>query len=345
MLFRQFFDHGSSTYTYLIASRIGGEALLIDTVIGQLDQYLTLLKEMDLKLVQTVDTHTHADHVTAMGKLRDKTRCMTVMGEKSQADVVSSRVREGEYLFVEGIKIKVLYTPGHTDDSYSFLMNDRVFTGDTLLIRSTGRTDFQNGDAGAQYDSIFGKLLKLPDETLVYPAHDYKGCTVSSISEERAHNPRLQVTSQQEYIDVMNKLSLPRPKLIDTALPANRQIGLPQAPLAKKGIGINVEQLRNAVTSIGTLLVDLRSDIEENREGSLEQGIRLPYKHLEKAMAHNGSLRQLILQSEKTIFVCSFGELAALATQTALEAGLTSVHCLIGGTNALRNAGMGSWNT
>jgi glyoxylase-like metal-dependent hydrolase (beta-lactamase superfamily II) len=178
MIFRQIFDSVSSTYTYLIASRRGGEALIIDPVLDKVDRYLRLLAELDLKLIKALDTHIHADHITGLGALRDRTRCITVMGEQSGVDVVSMRVSEGDKIEIEGLCLEAIYTPGHTDDSYSFLMGDRVFTGDTLLIRGTGRTDFQNGDPVAQCDSIFGKLLKLPEETLVYPAHDYKGDTV-----------------------------------------------------------------------------------------------------------------------------------------------------------------------
>src|SRR5882724_10003141 len=192
MIFRQLFDSVSSTYSYLLASRRGGEALIIDPVLEKVDRYLQLVAELDLKLVKAVDTRLHADHITGLGALRDRTHCITVMGEHTKADVVSMRLAEGDKLAIEGVELDVLYTPGHTDDSYSFIMRDRVFTGDTLLIRGTGRTHFQNGDARAQYDPIFGKLLRLPDETLVYPAHDYKGDTVSTIAEERAFNPRLQ---------------------------------------------------------------------------------------------------------------------------------------------------------
>jgi glyoxylase-like metal-dependent hydrolase (beta-lactamase superfamily II) len=179
MIFRQLFDSTSSTYTYLLASRHGGEALIIDPVLERVDRYIQLLKELDLRLVKAIDTHLHADHITGLDALRERTRCITVMGEQTKADVVSIRVADGDRVDIEGLSLEALYTPGHTDDSYSFIMPDRVFTGDTLLIRGTGRTDFQNGDPRAQYDSLFGRLLKLPDETLVYPAHDYKGDTVS----------------------------------------------------------------------------------------------------------------------------------------------------------------------
>jgi glyoxylase-like metal-dependent hydrolase (beta-lactamase superfamily II) len=189
MIFRQLFDQTSGTYSYLLASRQGGEALIIDPVLEKVDRYLQLVRELDLKLVKAVDTHIHADHITGLGALRDRTHCITVMGENAKVDVVSMRVAEGDKLTIEGLAFDVLYTPGHTDDSYSFLMRDRVFTGDTLLIRGTGRTDFQNGSARAQYDSLFNKLLKLPEETLVYPAHDYKGDTVSTIGEEKRYYP------------------------------------------------------------------------------------------------------------------------------------------------------------
>ena len=200
MIFRQLFDSASSTYTYLLASRHGGEALIIDPVLEKVERYLQLLRELDLHLVKALDTHLHADHITGSAALRDRTHCVTVMGEQTKADIVSMRVADGDRIDIEGLSLEALYTPGHTDDSYCFLMDDRVFTGDTLLIRGTGRTDFQNGDARAQYDSIFNKLLKLPDETLVYPAHDYKGDTVSTIGEERRFNPRLQVASADDYV-------------------------------------------------------------------------------------------------------------------------------------------------
>ena len=181
MIFRQLFDSVSGTYSYLMASRAGGEALILDPVLEKVDRYCQLLRELDLKLVKAIDTHLHADHVTGLGELRDRTHCITIMGEQSKADVVSMRVSDGDKVTIEGLTLDVMYTPGHTDDSYSYLMGDRVFTGDTLLIRGTGRTDFQNGSARSQYESIFNRLLKLPDETLVFPAHDYKGDTVSTI--------------------------------------------------------------------------------------------------------------------------------------------------------------------
>src|SRR5919198_349832 len=247
MIFRQLFDNVSSTYTYLLASRRGGEALIVDPVLEKVDRYIQLIGELDLKLVKAVDTHLHADHITGLGALRDRTHCITVMGENSKVDVVSMRLAEGDKLTIEGVALDVMYTPGHTDDSYSFVMRDRVFTGDTLLIRGTGRTDFQNGDARAQYDSIFNKLMKLPDETMIFPAHDYKGETVSTVAEERAFNPRLQVKSVDQYVELMGKLNLPNPKMMDVAVPANMRQGLAQEDIAKRGWALSASEARELV--------------------------------------------------------------------------------------------------
>ena len=262
MIFRQLFDSVSGTYSYLLASRAGGEALILDPVLEKADRYCQLLRELDLRLVKAVDTHLHADHVTGLGELRDRTQCITIMGEQSKADVVSMRVSDGDKVMIEGLSLDVMYTPGHTDDSYSYLMGDRVFTGDTLLIRGTGRTDFQNGSSRAQYESIFNRLLKLPDETMVFPAHDYKGDTVSTIGEERRYNPRLQVRSVDEYIELMANLKLPNPKMMDVAVPANMHVGLHQEELAKQGLALSA---RDAIGSLGRpdiLLVDLRENSE-----------------------------------------------------------------------------------
>jgi glyoxylase-like metal-dependent hydrolase (beta-lactamase superfamily II) len=226
MIFRQLYDHESSTYTYLLAERMGGEALLIDPVKSNVDQYIRLVNELDMKLVMAVDTHIHADHVTGLGSLRQATGCASAMGEMTKAECVSIHFKEGDKLSVDNLHLDILYTPGHTDDSYSIFLPDRVFTGDTLLIRGTGRTDFQNGDPAAQYDSLFNKLLKLPEQTLVYPAHDYHGMTVSTIWEEKHHNPRLQVSNKQAYVELMNSLKLDNPRMMDIAVPANHKCGL-----------------------------------------------------------------------------------------------------------------------
>ncbi|MEW8646359.1 MAG: MBL fold metallo-hydrolase [Candidatus Thiodiazotropha endolucinida] len=229
MVFRQLYDHESSTYTYLLAERMGGEALLIDPVKSNVDQYIQLVNELDLQLVMAVDTHIHADHVTGLGALRQSTDCASAMGEMTKADCVSLHFKEGEKLSVDNLHLDILYTPGHTDDSYSFVLPDRVFTGDTLLIRGTGRTDFQNGDPAAQYDSLFNKLLKLPEQTLVYPAHDYHGMTVSTVWEEKRYNPRLKVSDKQAYVELMNSLKLDNPRMMDIAVSVNRKCGLKTA--------------------------------------------------------------------------------------------------------------------
>ena len=247
MIFRQLFDSTSSTYSYLLASRHGGEALIIDPVLERVDRYIQLLKELDLRLVKAIDTHLHADHITGLDALRERTRCITVMGEQTKADVVSIRVTDGDRVDIEGLSLEALYTPGHTDDSYSYILPDRVFTGDTLLIRGTGRTDFQNGDARAQYDSLFGRLLKLPEETLVYPAHDYKGDTVSTIGEEKAFNPRLQVKSIDEYVELMNHLNLPNPKMMDVAVPANMRIGLARDIVTGQGWTLTADEAKEVL--------------------------------------------------------------------------------------------------
>lgn len=226
MLFRQLFDSEYASYTYLIAADYGCEAVIIDPLKKNLAQYITLIQQFDLKLKAALDTHLHADHVTAIGDLSVAMNCPAMMGEHSEAEHVSKRFRDQELLKFAGFELKVLYTPGHTHDSYCFLMPDRVFTGDTLFIRGTGRTDFQQGSARLQFNSLFNQLLKLPAHTLVYPGHDYNGMTVSTIAEEIKFNPRLQVKSEEEYIALMNQLNLPRPKMMDVAVPANKKCGL-----------------------------------------------------------------------------------------------------------------------
>jgi glyoxylase-like metal-dependent hydrolase (beta-lactamase superfamily II)/rhodanese-related sulfurtransferase len=331
MIFRQLFDATSGTYTYLLASRPGGEALIIDPVLEKVDRYLQLVRELDLKLVKAADTHLHADHITGLGALRDRTRCVTVMGEQTKADVVSMRVAEGDRIEIEGVRLDVLFTPGHTDDSYSFLMADRVFTGDTLLIRGTGRTDFQNGDPRAQYDSIFNKLLRLPDATFVYPAHDYKGDTVSTIGEEKLFNPRLKVNSIDEYAALMNSLNLPNPKMMDVAVPANMQVGLQQEEIARKGWALSAAQAMALCGRADIALVDLREKSEREKHGVIPGSLHAPYPSLQEGIAAGGVLHELAAASGKRIvFYCAFGERSAMAVQAAQDAGLKTA-CHIGG--------------
>ena len=223
MIFEQLFDTKSSTYTYIISSGKGRESLIIDPVIENTDKYLKVLKNLDLKLVKVIDTHIHADHISGLNELSKRTKCSKIMGEHSSSEVVDIHAKDNEKIKIENIELISIYTPGHTDCSYSFLMNDRVFTGDTLLINGTGRTDFQNGNVLDQYESIFNKLLKLPEKTLVYPAHDYNGKRYSTIRDEKNNNPRLQVTSAEEYTKIMNNLKLEDPKMMDIAITANKK--------------------------------------------------------------------------------------------------------------------------
>src|SRR6478736_4193806 len=340
MIFRQLFDSVSSTYSYLLASRRGGEALIIDPVLEKVDRYLQLIRELDLKLVKAIDTHLHADHITGLGALRDRTRCITVMGEQSSVDVVSMRIAEGDRLGIEGISLDVAYTPGHTDDSYSFIMPDRVFTGDTLLIRGTGRTDFQNGDPRAQYDSIFHRLLRLPDETMVFPAHDYKGDTVSTIGEEKRYNPRLQVRGVDEYVELMNNLKLANPKLMDVVLPANMHVGLHQEDLAKQGLALTA---RDAIDNLGRpdiLLVDLRENSERAKHGMLAGALHAPYPGIAESLRPGGMLREVAAATgRRVVFFCAFGERSAMAVAAAKSAGLANTAHIAGGIDAWKKAG------
>src|SRR5580692_6837131 len=286
MIFRQLFDSVSGTYTYLIASRHGGEALIIDPVLEKVDRYLQLVRELELKLVKAVDTHLHADHVTGLGAL-----------------------------------------------------GDRVFTGDTLLIRGTGRTDFQNGNARAQYDSIFGKLLKLPNDTLVYPAHDYKGDTVSTIGEEKQFNPRLKVGSVDEYVDLMNNLKLPNPKMMDVAVPANMHVGLHQDEIARKGWAVSAAEAVALRSRPDVAIVDLREKSERERHGTIPGSLHAPFPDLQENIRGGGMLHELAAGTGKRIvFYCAFGERSAMAVQAAQDAGLKTACHIQGGIDAWKKA-------
>ena len=225
MIFKQVFDIKSSTYTYFIASAKGREAVIIDPVIENVDSYIKVLNELDLKLVKVIDTHIHADHVTGATKLKKATNCLTIMGEHTPADAVEIKVKDDEIIKIDQLEIKAIYTPGHTSDSYSFLMQKFLFSGDTLLINGTGRTDFQNGSSKDAYDSIFNRLLKLPSDTILYPGHDYNGKKSSTIGNEIKFNPRLQVNSVDEYVELMSNLNLAKPKLIDRNVSRNIKLG------------------------------------------------------------------------------------------------------------------------
>jgi sulfur dioxygenase len=342
MIFRQLFDNASSTYSYLLASRRGGEALVIDPVLEKVDRYLKLMEELDLRLVKAVDTHLHADHITGLGALRDRTHCITVMGEQSKVDVVSMRIADGDRLQVEGLSLDVLFTPGHTDDSYSFVLGDRVFTGDTLLIRGTGRTDFQNGDARAQYESL-QRLMRLPEETLVFPAHDYKGDTVSTIGEEKRFNPRLHVRDADEYAALMESLHLPNPKMMDVAVPANMRQGLHQEEVARRGWAFSVEEARALIGQPDIVLIDLREKSERERHGAIPGSLHAPYLQLQENISEGGVLHELARSGDKKLlFYCAFGERSAMAVQAAQDVGIAGARHIAGGIAAWAKAGGGT---
>jgi sulfur dioxygenase len=339
MIFRQLFDSASGTYSYLLASRRGGEALIIDPVLEKVDRYLKLMEELDLRLVKAVDTHLHADHITGLGALRDRTQCITVMGEQSKVDVVSMRVSDGDQLRIEGVTLEALYTPGHTDDSYSFTMGDRVFTGDTLLIRGTGRTDFQNGSAREQYESL-QRLLRLPDETMVFPAHDYKGDTVSTIGEEKRFNPRLQVKDVDEYAALMANLHLPNPKMMDVALPANMRQGLLQAEIARRGWSVSALEAKSLLGRQNIALIDLRERSEREKHGVIPGSLHAPYAELRENIGPGGILHELAVAAGRSLlFYCAFGERSAMAVQAAQDAGIASARHIEGGMGAWRTEG------
>ena len=341
MIFRQLFDSTSSTYTYLLASRPGGEALIIDPVLDRCDRYIQLLEELDLKLVKAIDTHCHADHITGLGALRDATRCITVMGQSTNVDMVSMRVDDGDTIDIENISLKVLFTPGHTDDSYCFLADRGIFTGDTLLIRGTGRTDFQNGSSFDAYQSLFEKVLKLPEDTMVYPGHDYKGDTVSTIGEEKAYNPRLQVSSADEYAELMASLSLADPKMMDVAVPANLSIGksLVAEPDILEGT-IDVKEALSHLYDNSVLFVDLRETLERQRMGFIPGSLHTPYLNLEQAIGDGGLLNGMLKELGKSVVLyCAYGERSALALKMVKEKGFLDARHLDGGMDKWTGAG------
>jgi sulfur dioxygenase len=296
MIFRQLFDATSGTYTYLLASRRGGEALIVDPVLEKVDRYLTLIRELDLKLVKALDTHLHADHITGLGALRDSTRCITVMGEQSSVDVVSMRLSDGDKLRIEGLELEAIYTPGHTDDSYSF-------------------------------------------RTMVFPAHDYKGDTVSTIGEEKRCNPRLQVGSVDAYVALMNGLNLSNPKMMDVAVPANKRQGLAQDEIARRGWAVDAVRARAMVGCKDTVLVDLREKIERQKHGAIPGALHAPYSDLEENIQPGGMLFELASATDRRLlFYCAFGERSAMAVRAAHDAGLETACHIHGGIDAWKRA-------
>ena len=333
MIFKQFIDPASSTLTYLIASSRGAEALIIDPVLDGVDEYLKFLGENSLKLVVALDTHVHADHRTGLGKLRSLTRCMTCMSHKADTNIVSRRLVHGDKVSIQGISLDVIETPGHTDDSCSYYMQGMVFTGDTLFIRGNGRTDFQNGDPGELFDSLEEHLFKLPDATVVWPAHDYKGEHMSTIGREKQENPRYAGKTREEFVDIMNNLNLPNPKLMDIAVPFNKYFS--------EGLGDTLNSSLiltcNEVEALSDhLMIDLRDQNEVDNEGAIEGSILLPLRELDSAI---DDLEHVINHVDAVVFYCAHGERSTLGLELALEKGITYAKHMSGGIHAWKKAG------
>lgn len=333
MIFKQFFDSVSSTYTYLLASSQGSEALIIDPVLENVEEYLKFLGMNSLQLVVAMDTHIHADHKTALGKLRSLTRCMTCMSEKADIELISRRLTDGDKVSIAGITLEVLTTPGHTDDSCCFYIQGMVFTGDTLFIRGNGRTDFQHGDAGELYDSIEKKLFSLPDDTLVFPAHDYKGEQLSTIGREKLENPRYFGKTRNEFIEIMNTLDLPDPAQMDIVVPYNKGFSKHLGQSLCGSVVLNCEQFAQLSDH---LIVDLRDQNEVDKYGSIANSILLPLRDLESAIDDK---THLINNATAVVFYCAHGERSVLGLELALDKGLTNVKHLSGGMQAWMDAG------
>ncbi|PHS18637.1 MAG: hydrolase glyoxylase [Kangiella sp.] len=328
MIFKQFFDPISSTFTYVLAKSQGAEALIIDPVLEQVDTYLKFLGENYLKLVVAMDTHVHADHKTGLGKLRQLTRCMTCLGHNAETSVISRRLRDGDKISIDGITLDVFETPGHTKESCCFYMQGMVFTGDTLFIRGNGRTDFQDGDAGDLYDSLDNKIFTLPEDTVVWPAHDYKGEHASTIGKEKLENPRYAGKTRQEFIDIMDNLNLANPQLMDIAVPFNHGFGDDLGNNIDDNLVLTCEQVKGLNSPV---LIDLRDQDEVDKDGAISGSILIPLRELEDAL----EAPDHIMNSDKeVVFYCAHGERSALGLELALEKGLKNVKHMAGGINA-----------
>ncbi|MFT7686087.1 MAG: sulfur dioxygenase [Candidatus Azotimanducaceae bacterium] len=317
MIFHQLFDEVSSTYTYLLAQKRGSDALIIDPVLEQVDVYLKILGQNQLRLIKVVDTHLHADHFTAISKLRQLTGCITCVHEKNQSEKVSQRLVDGDTIDIEGIDLQVIYTPGHTSDSICLYLEsyDTLFTGDTLFIRGNGRTDFQHGDSGSLYDSVVEKLFTLPSNTTIYPGHDYKGEQFSSIGIEMEENKRFEGKTRSEFIDVMNNLDLPRPEMMDTVLPANMLVGSSTDQYHKPQAGLSSSELAERLGEDDICLIDLREAKEIDQHGTIDGIINIPYQTLDQALNEGCEVDLLLKGQKKIIFICAYGERSALALE------------------------------
>ena len=363
MIFKQLFDTETWTYTYLIADPISKEAVFIDPVNTHIDDYIALLSVNGLQLKYTLETHVHADHITASGLLRQRLGAQTAVSQLCGAETADVQIQDGD-IFKLGAseQIKVIATPGHTRGSISFLWRDRIFTGDSLFVGGCGRTDFQGGDPGALYDCITQRLFTLPDETLVYPGHDYQGRWVSSIKQERTNNPRLTGKTREEFIEIMNNLNLPKPHLIDEAVPANRYCGLDEKerqdavllrdtlqPLrtnispqdlvidAKQHITeVTVDTAKQLLSEGNIVLVDTREE-SEYAAGHIDNALLLPRGVLEFKI---GNCVELTDKSKAVLIYCRTGGRSALAAQTMQQLGYKNVLSMAGGFEAWQKAGV-----
>ncbi len=354
MLIKQLFDKTSCTYTYLIADLDSKEALFIDPVNTHIKDYLALLKSHDLQLKYAFETHVHADHVSASGLLRQATGAKTGIGCECGSESADYSLEGGEvFTLGAAIKIKTIHTPGHTAGGISFLWNDRVFTGDTLFIGGCGRTDFQKGSAGDLYDSITQKIFALPGETLIYPGHDYKGNFVSCVYQEKTTNPRVAGKTREEFIEIMDNLNLPVPKLIDKAVPANLYCGVDEEELiqladsseyrlsskerrgvqghinrAKKQIKqVDLATAKEMIQSEEVILLDVREK-HEFELGNIENAIHIPRGELKSTVE---TLLPVNNKAAPVLIYCASGNRSALAGVIMQELGFSNISSLVGG--------------
>ncbi|PHS71103.1 MAG: MBL fold metallo-hydrolase [Methylophaga sp.] len=358
MLFKQLFDEKSCTYTYLIADLDSKNAIFIDPVDTNLDIYIALLKEHSLTLKYSLETHVHADHITASGMLRQQLDCKTGVGSLCGAETADIQIQDGDIFQISQHEhIKAIETPGHTLGSVSFLWRDRIFSGDALLINGCGRTDFQGGDAGKLYDSITQRIFTLQDDTLVYPGHDYNGHWVSNIRQERTTNSRLANNNREQFIDIMDNLNLPQPKLIDLAVPANRYCGTdPETanqaatqqtdkvePMqkhltaqdltaqAKQYITeIDVAKVKSTIDLNAICLIDIREQSEVD-EGCIDNAHLIPRGVLEFKI---DALEAIKDKSDTILLYCRSGGRSALAAKALQDMGYSNVLSMAGGYEA-----------
>ncbi len=337
MIFHTFVDKATSTKTYLLAKSKGCDAVIIDSVEDNVDEYLEFLGDNILRLVMAVDTHMHADHTSGMALLRQKTECMTVAHTLNQAERLSRRVEHGDKLTLDGFSIDVIHTPGHTDDSCCFYEESLgfLFTGDTLLIRGCGRTDFANGDAEELYNSVTNILYKLPESTSVYPGHDYKGESLSTIGVEKETNARTAI-GKEAFIDLMNNLDLPEPAQMDIAVPANRKLGDDVDTLVDETKLATIDNINNYLGG-DYLIIDLRERDEIDKTGSLEHAINIPYPSIDQELLPPADFNQKLQAGQKVLFICAYGERSALALNKVPKAYSEQCHHLKGGIENLKS--------